>query len=225
MSTRSPHARDDSASWTDELVARFDMMVHPEGGYFVETDRSHLRVPNVLEQSPTTSGGTRTTSTTIYYLLTSTRASGYFHRNKSRTVHCLHEGKGVYVLLYPSDHQPRTRCTAHIERTTRGLYRKRLLASGWTLEIFEVGSDVGIYQWLVEGDIYKCSFLRGLDTETGELGRASAAADGLFISEVVSPGFEFTDHNFMSREDFTNALGSEQVAYQALLNPRESSSG
>lgn len=45
---------------------------------------------------------------------------------------------------------------------------------------------------IVEGGKYKTSFLLPDDEEGG--------SEGLLISETVVPGFEYTDHDFMTRE-------------------------
>lgn len=201
----------------EKLIVRFGLMEHAEGGYYNETNRNRLLIPNLLKSEA--NNETRTTITTIYYLLTAGRAFGYFHRNKSRTIHCLHEGRGTYALLY----SPRNKhtATAHIEDTTKGRYERKVLKSGWTLEVFDVGNDAGVYQWLVEGDVYKASFLRTVDTQKGSTVSSQNEADaGLFISEVVSPGFEFVDHNFMPLATFQEAFGSDE-SFRGLVNPKD----
>lgn len=229
-STSTPD--EENGFWTEDILSRYNLILHKEGGYFSETDRSPLNIPNVLNSSSTKLEDkeeidTRPTSTTIYYLLTASRPAGYFHRNRSRTVHCLHEGRGTYIVLYP----PRAdvKRTAHVEEVTRGNYTRQQLNSGWTIEIFDVGRDVCIYQWLVEGNVYKCSFLRDYDPRMGQLnlrrgsnpGANSRA--GLFISEVVSPGFEFADHNFLTADDFSHIFSGRGQEYTALLNPGDTS--
>jgi predicted cupin superfamily sugar epimerase len=49
---------------------------------------------------------TRSAMTTISYLLTPDSPKGRFHRNKSRTVHTLHKGRGRYVLIRTDEVQP-----------------------------------------------------------------------------------------------------------------------
>ncbi|KAL4919743.1 hypothetical protein BDW62DRAFT_178367 [Aspergillus aurantiobrunneus] len=41
----------------------------------------------------------RSASATIFYLLTPRSPVGVFHRNRSRTVHTLHRGRGRYVVI------------------------------------------------------------------------------------------------------------------------------
>lgn len=164
------------------------MQEHIEGGYFVETDRDPLRVPNPFisdsQQTKTEEAADdawRNASTTIYYLLTLTAKNsfGRFHRNKGRTVHTLHWGRGRYVLI-------------HADRPDgKGKFR---------IESFVVGKDIEKgekLQWIVEGGKYKASFL--LPDEDSGRGESEG---GLLISETVVPGFDYKDHDFLREEGF-----------------------
>ena len=104
---------------------------------------------------------TRAASTTIYYFLTPVNPTGVFHRNKARTVHTLHQGRGRYVIVHAD------------EVSKDGKAR---------IETFIVGKDILAgekVQWLVEGGKYKASFLLPDTEESGE-------SEGLLISEVQS---------------------------------------
>lgn len=46
---------------------------------------------------------TRNASTTIHYLLTPATNLGGFHRNRARTVHTLHKGRGRYVIIHADE--------------------------------------------------------------------------------------------------------------------------
>ena len=207
------------------LLSILDLQKHPEGGYFVETDRDPLRVPNPFQQhtngaaipQPASAHGaqdddsTRSASTTIYYLLTPGNPKGAFHRNKGRTIHTLHEGRGRYVVI-------------HADEQREGQKAR--------IETFVVGQNVDQgekLQWVVEGGKYKASFLLP-DTEHG------ISEQGLLISEVIKslyylfdprsfvvivsaysrpfqtvvPGFEFHDHDFMSPEVLHDLVSAEQ---------------
>lgn len=87
-------------------------------------------------------------------------------------MHTLHSGRGRYVILHPQ-------------------------AGGRaTIETFVVGHNVEKgerLQWIVEGGKFKASYLLP-DEEAG------SSSDGLLISETVVPGFEFSDHDFMTPE-------------------------
>ncbi|CAN9089573.1 unnamed protein product [Alternaria alternata] len=71
------------------------------------------------------------------------------------------------------------------------------------IETFVVGQDVAHGEksvWIVEGGKYKASFL--LDGAEGER---------LLISETVIPGFEFSDHDFLTTERFEQLVTTEQA--------------
>lgn len=136
---------------TTALIETLNLQPHPEGGYFAETDRDAQRVPNPFlhaSDSAASPAGpvprpgadaVRHASTTIYYLLTPASSYGTFHRNKGRTVHTLHRGRGRYVILHADEEARPAR-----------------------LETFVVGQDVERgerLQWIVEGGKYKASFL------------------------------------------------------------------
>ncbi|KAE9984418.1 hypothetical protein EG327_005033 [Venturia inaequalis] len=186
MTPTNPDNQDESPQ-IQELITALNLQPHIEGGYFVETDRDKLRVRNPFltpqqlgsEASLPDSELWRNASTTIFYLLTPRRPLGRFHRNRARTVHTLHSGRGVYVLL-------------HADEMDGGESRVRI-------ESFVVGRDVAKgerLQWIVEGGKYKASFL--LDVGDGKGGGTDCAeCGGLLISETVFPGFEFTDHDFL----------------------------
>ena len=149
-----------------QLINKLHMQKHPEGGYFVETDRDALLIPNPFQPGEengfgpkAVDTGTRSASTTIFYLLTPSNPQGAFHRNKGRTMHTLHKGRGRYIII-------------HADEREKG-HKARV-------EVFTVGQDVEKgerLQWLVEGGKYKSSFL--LPDEEGK-----TESGGLLISEV-----------------------------------------
>ena len=198
----------DEATSTSDFITKLDLQKHPEGGYFRETDRDPLRVPNPFRSSSNDDDSTRSASTTIYYLLTPGSPTGHFHRNKGRTIHTLHSGRGRYVII-------------HADERENGEKAR--------IETFVVGHDVHggeKLQWLVEGGKYKASFL--LPDAEGRF-----PSKGLLISEVhsfpnpisplwflhlliivnltVVPGFEFSDHDFMPPETLSDLLSEQQA--------------
>lgn len=78
----------------DELIRRFDLKPHPEGGFFSETYRSAQRVTR-----DDGSAQTRSASTAIYYLLCDGAHSAW-HRIKSDEVWHFYAGEplNVHVL-------------------------------------------------------------------------------------------------------------------------------
>lgn len=178
------------------VIQSLNLQPHVEGGYFVETDRDRLTVPCPFSGSQP--GETRSASTTIFYLLTPTSPLGAFHRNRGRTVHTLHRGRGRYVLVHADEVAGPRYPTGYGEDATpesdRWIGRARV-------ETFVVGQDVSKgerLQWIVDGGKYKCSFLLP-DEDAGD------SSEGLLFSETVVPGFEFADHDFM-KPDRMDAL-------------------
>ncbi|MCJ1393543.1 hypothetical protein MMC18_006418 [Xylographa bjoerkii] len=177
------------------LISKLNLQRNLEGGYFVETDRDPLRIPNPFRADDSHTAklsldgyqddSARSASTTIYHLLTPEHPTGVFHRNKARTMHTLHKGRGRYVII-------------HADQAENGQKAR--------LETFVVGHNVDKgerLQWLVEGGKYKASFLLP-DTEHGN------ESEGLLISETVVPGFEFRDHEFLPADALHNLVTAEQ---------------
>lgn len=76
-----------------DLIARFEMQPHPEGGHYAETYRSPLTVD--------TTGGARSASTAILYLLQDREVS-HLHRIDADEIWHFYEGETLCVAcLYP----------------------------------------------------------------------------------------------------------------------------
>ncbi len=179
-------------------ISSLNMMKHIEGGYFAETDRDPLIIPNPFpipeEVSPTMKlvpkrpgfdPKTRNASTSIFYFLTPNTPQGGFHRNTGRTIHTLHSGRGVYALIHADESD--------------------LPGGGKRVETFIVGQDLSKcekLQWIVEGGKFKASFL--LDVEGKE------ENEGLLISETVVPGFEYCDHDFLPEKGLKGLVSEEK---------------
>ncbi len=79
----------------NELVKHFDMLPHPEGGYYKETYRSNeLIARNALPQRFV---GDRNFSTAIYFLLEKGNFSGF---HKIQSDECWHFYAGQTLLIY-----------------------------------------------------------------------------------------------------------------------------
>lgn len=79
----------------DELIKKYDLQSHPEGGWYKETYRSSGQIPsNAL---PASFSGDRSFSTAIYFLLEAGNFSA-FHRIKSDE--CWHFYAGDPLLVY-----------------------------------------------------------------------------------------------------------------------------
>ncbi|USW47294.1 hypothetical protein Slin15195_G006130 [Septoria linicola] len=195
----------DESSNLKAIMAALKMHNHPEGGYFVETDRDLRRISNPLPKSAQASheDDTRSASTSIHYLLTPKLPLGAWHRNKARTVHTLHRGRGRYVIVH-ADEVASDECPGGYGDDSLSEDRR------WTgkarVEVFTVGQNVlegERLQWVVDGGKYKTSFLLP-DGEDG-------SSEGLLISETVVPGFEYTDHDFMKQERLEALVTEEQA--------------
>lgn len=163
----SAHRSQVERAGVQKIINLLNMEKHIEGGYFVETDRDTRQI--TLEagrfqpaQYSHNTGERRSLSTSIFYLLTPKSSIGHFHRNASRTVHTLHHGRGIYIILKNGNGQD---------------------LNDTRIETFRVGRDIAggeRLQWVVEGGNYKASFLvPDSGIEEGE--------SSLLISEVMSP--------------------------------------
>ncbi|OJJ98784.1 hypothetical protein ASPACDRAFT_1857281 [Aspergillus aculeatus ATCC 16872] len=186
------------------------------GGYFHQTDRHPLTLPTPWAEPSSSSSssspqkhGTRSLSTTITYLLAPSSAVGVFHRNKGRTVHSLHRGRGRYVLL--REDAPVTGDEDEDEANGEGRGRGRSKGKGQaTVETFVVGMDTQHgerMQWVVEGGVWKGCFLETRDIESDH----GNGFEGMLISETVMPGFEMEDHEFLTRTKMEEMLTEEQT--------------
>lgn len=184
------------------IIKSLNLIPHIEGGYFAETDRAVSTIPSPFKHESKSTGTTdfapqrpgfdpavRNLSTTIHYYLTPSGPQGGFHRNRARTVHTLHRGRGVYVIIHAGEPDV---------TDSHGKPVKRV-------EVFTVGHDIAAgekLQWIVEGGKFKGTYLLP-DQEGG------SESEGLLISETVVPGFEYCDHDFLSKELLEKLLGEE----------------
>ncbi|EAW17614.1 cupin domain-containing protein [Aspergillus fischeri NRRL 181] len=166
---------------------------HPEGGYYAETDRHPLPIPNPHNKDQSnndsnTDSNTRSLSSTIYYHLNPDSPTCFFHLNRSRTIHTLHRGRARYVIIHAD-----------------------LATDNGTAPVtsFVVGPDLDKgerMQWVVEGGKYKACYLLPDDpSESGD-----GESEGLLITETVVPGFEIEDHEFLSPQTMERLLPEEQ---------------
>ncbi|PWW76834.1 hypothetical protein C7212DRAFT_295399 [Tuber magnatum] len=84
-----------------------------------------------------------------------------------------------------------------VHTAVRGRGRYVLIHESGKVETFVVGCDVEggeVAQWVVEGGLWKASVL-----EEG--------AGELLITEVVVPGFDFSDHEFMVKDRLVDIVG------------------
>ncbi|SMN22562.1 similar to Saccharomyces cerevisiae YML079W Non-essential protein of unknown function with structural resemblance to plant storage and ligand binding proteins [Maudiozyma saulgeensis] len=181
----SPNANEPAAIHTN-LIKDWQMIKHREGGYFKETDRSPFTM-TVGEQSMAVdrSKDSQTENTVIRNYSTLI----YYLLTTDSPVGKLHKNKNRII---------------HILQRGKGQYV--LIHPDGTIKSFRVGFDYAngeVSQWVVPGGVYKASFL--LPNEE--------FSDGLLISEVVVPGFDFDDHMFMPNyETLVQLVGDTQTA-------------
>jgi uncharacterized protein len=184
------------------IISTLKLQKHIEGGYFVQTDRAKFTIPNPFRHETVSDlatsneqSATRHASTTIFYLISPGSPVGYFHRNKARTVHTLHWGRGRYTVIHAD------------EVSGSGASDKA------RIETFIVGHDIAKgekLQWIIEGGKFKASFLL---PEPGE----EASKAGCLISETVIPGFEYADHDFMTAEGLKRLVAEGEFKELAWL--------
>lgn len=84
---------------TQELIERYQLQSHPEGGHYLETYRSDEKVEK--ESLPGRFKGDRNFSTAIYFLLEGNEFSA-FHRIQSDELWHFYAGGGLHIyLLHP----------------------------------------------------------------------------------------------------------------------------
>ncbi|OOQ89338.1 DUF985 domain protein [Penicillium brasilianum] len=193
------HQASQNSSTVNTLFQTLNLQPHPEGGYFAETDRPPPLSPmDKTETRPQDHDHSLpAASSTIFYLLTPNAPLGMFHRDRARTIHTWHRGRGRYVII----HADEASCShTGLEKSERGEEKVRL-------ESFVVGPDVARgehLQWVVGAGKYKASYLLPDISTLGD-------SEGLLISEVVVPGFDFVGLDFLRKDKMEELLTAEQV--------------
>jgi uncharacterized protein len=82
-------------SRAQELIERLGLLPHPERGYYAETYRASLKIPDL----PPPHSGARAASTAIYFLVTREQPTTYLHRLLSDEMFHFYEGGPLDVLM------------------------------------------------------------------------------------------------------------------------------
>ena len=128
-------------------------------------------------------------------------------------------------MLHPPEHEKET--YQDVEEKAKSGESKVAKSSSrdWRVETFIVGKDVARgekVQWIVEGGKYKASYLLPDSGSVEELWDSERGSkNGLLISETVVPGFEFSDHDFLTAKRFVEVVGKERVAEMGWLLGKE----
>ncbi|GLA36817.1 hypothetical protein AnigIFM63309_003252 [Aspergillus niger] len=165
-----------------QTIQSLDLHPHPEGGYYQETFRHPQEIPVA------NGAATRSAGTCIHYFLTPGSPLGAFHRNKSRTVHTLHRGRGRYVVIHADE-----------KKEGKAPVEEFVVGHG-----VERGEKV---EWVVEGGKWKASYLLPEEGHADDDGEER----GLLITETVEPGFAIEDHDFLTLQEMKELLTPEQV--------------
>ncbi|USP79439.1 uncharacterized protein yc1106_06713 [Curvularia clavata] len=189
----SSSSQEEDSPTTQSLISTLSLQRHIEGGYFAELDRNPLLIPNPFLADDETEAEKKTAS------------EPFSGDNKVRNA-----STSIYYLLTkaePQGHFHRNRGrTVHTLISGRGRYvliHADEAGDTKRVESFVVGMDFAKGEksvWVVEGGKYKASFL--LDGAEGER---------LLISETVIPGFEYSDHDFLTEEKFRKLVTKEQA--------------
>ncbi|KAI8800987.1 RmlC-like cupin domain-containing protein [Cladochytrium replicatum] len=179
----------------DQLVKHYRLEPHPEGGFYVVTWGMKEQIPSPFAEN----NAPRVIATSIFYLLahphpslpTSTFPSwspstGVFHLNKSATMHVHHCGRTRYTLI--SAKAPLGKGLMDSE----GMPLTKVVTMG---EDFERGE---VRQLVVEGGWWKVSEVPDEDIAAVESGMVDAERVGALITEVVTPGFHWDDHTYLT---------------------------
>lgn len=83
-----------------EIIDRFNLEAHPEGGYFKETYRSHFILPE--STLPANFEGNRNVATCIYFMLTTEDFSAFHRVQQDETWHFY---SGSKIILHMIDAQ------------------------------------------------------------------------------------------------------------------------
>ncbi|KAL0942569.1 DUF985 domain protein [Colletotrichum truncatum] len=178
-----------------ETITALSLLQHFEGGYFAETDRAVTSIPSPF---PSTPANPKTLA-----MIGGHDRPGFDPGRRDIS-------SSIFYYLAPSSpvgHFHRNRCRiTHSLHSGRGRYV--LIHEDGSVESFVVGKNVAAgerLQWVVEGGDYKASFLLPDKDESKE------ASDGLLITEVAVPGFEFCDHDFLTKERLSEVVGGEKA--------------
>jgi predicted cupin superfamily sugar epimerase len=130
--THDPHTKDD-------LIRRFGLQPHPEGGYFRETYRAPMRVTR--ESAP--DGSTRAASTAIYFLLCDGAVSTW-HRIQSDETWHFYAGDALLVHVIHADGDVATHRLGNALTDAAAVFQLTVPAGAWFAAECENGGDFAL---------------------------------------------------------------------------------
>lgn len=158
------------------LVKRFNLLPHPEGGYYSETYRSEQSVLSVA------SGLERSASTAIYYLLDNGAYSAW-HRIASDEVWHFYSGSPLLVHVLLEDGKVLTHRLGNALEASANVFQAVVPAGCWfAAELAEPGTFAFV----------GCTVAPGFEFSEFELARAEdlqpwLASGEKFISRLLKP--------------------------------------
>lgn len=171
------------------LIEHYDMIKHDGGGYFTETDRSPFEISISNDGFTGADNGTSSNS-----------PKPQAKRSMSSLIYSLLTPDAPVGKFLQVKHR-----TIHILQKGKG--QCILVYPDGTIKSFKVGFDYSegeINQWVVPGGVFKACFL--IPNEEFD--------NGLLISEVVVPGFDFEDVVLFSGKDQLIDLVGQEKAEQ-----------
>ncbi|SCU78386.1 LAME_0A04324g1_1 [Lachancea meyersii CBS 8951] len=184
--TQPPHS-------LQKLINHYGLVKHAENGYFKETDRSPFVVNCKHDKEEDDSADQES------IMPTATKEPEYKSDRNFSTL--------IYYLLTPDAPVSKiimnTSRNIHILQRGKGQYV--MIYPDGKIKSFKVGFDYAngeVSQWVVPGGVWKASFLLPNDEFD----------NGFLISEVVVPGFEYSDYKpFPGFEKLVELVGEEKA--------------
>lgn len=183
--------------------------IHVVAMYILPPSTPH-RIPTMLFSIPTPSASESAASSALIraFALAPHVEGGYFRRTYAHATSTPVSVSAIHYLLTP--HSP----VGHFHRTgsviVHSLHRGRgrcvLLHEDGRTESFVLGHAVAKGErcmWVVEGGVWRATMLEEEEEEEG---------GGLLITEVVVPGFDFRDHEFLGVSRLVELVGEDAAA-------------
>ena len=176
----------------DCIIKSLSLEPHIEGGYFKQTDTGTSQIPSPYPVTPLSQetvnimGGYRPDYDPLIRLMSTT------------------------IFYFISPNRPQGHFHRNRSRIIHSLHRGRgryvLINPDGRVETFIAGHDIANgerLQWTVESGVWKACFL--LEDHEG-------GSDGMLITETVAPGFEYADHEFLSKKAARDLLTEDKFA-------------
>jgi predicted cupin superfamily sugar epimerase len=156
----------------ENLIKHFGLQAHPEGGYYVETYKSSVKI------MPPYDIKTRAASTDIYYLLGLDNHSK-LHKLKADEMWHFYDGLPLTVVV--------------LDQTKEDHHYKIKLGKNY--------EDGEVYQSVVPADHWFGSYIETDANDQKELSKSCEVLDYSLVGCTVTPGFEFGDFEVCNKNE------------------------